>query len=146
MVNSLNRIRFQKRPNGLAAMHAISRARNRTTATLLASGNAEEAKNMLIKVYASRGDDGIFTVSAPLLENCQVSDSALDRALTKIHLAIEGRISDLLIRNEPMPEESARMTKQTNADPSSCDAYDIHINIVHLTAVADHQKASGAKS
>ena len=80
-----------------------------------------------------------YRVVVPDIPGCEVVDDDRQRAITKAHLRIEGVISQLLIDGAALPETSAIREVRERPEYASAEVYEIHINTVHLSAVARHQ-------
>jgi predicted RNase H-like HicB family nuclease len=82
---------------------------------------------------------GGFTATVPDIPGCAATDPDIERVLTRIHLVLEGFISDSLIDGQELP--SVRLREELRQDPNFAadQLFDIHINLTHLAAVAKHQ-------
>ena len=98
---------------------------------------------MLVPVYISRESDQTFLAIAPDFPGCTARGSELGRTITRIHLKLEGRVSDMLIRGEPLPAVSEQEATGDEPVTDAGHGYQIHINLVHLAAVARHQTRRG---
>jgi len=63
----------------------------------------------------------------------------LGRTLTRIHLQLEGRVSEMLINGEMLPKIGCAEGELPGAVAGDGQFFEIHINLVHLAAVAKHQ-------
>jgi len=84
----------------------------------------------------------VFIAQAPDFPGCIAKGSELGRTITRIHLQLEGRVSDILIKGEPLPVISELNASFDRESAGNEDYYQIHINLVHLAAVARHQTRS----
>ncbi len=92
---------------------------------------------MLVPVCITTDADGRFTATVPDIPGVSASGSVLGRTLTRIHLKLEGHVSELLLAERALPEVRT-LAEIRDAEPK-CDCYEIHINLTHLRAVAKHQ-------
>ncbi|MCP4275969.1 MAG: type II toxin-antitoxin system HicB family antitoxin [Gammaproteobacteria bacterium] len=92
---------------------------------------------MLVPVCITKEADGRLLASVPDIPDVTASGSELDRTLTRIHLKLEGYVSELLLAEQPLPE--IRTLKEIQNSVQIADCYEIHINLMHLQAVAKHQ-------
>ena len=94
---------------------------------------------MLVPVFVECDEKQTFRVLAPNFPGCDAQGAELGRAITRIHLKLEGRVSEMLINGESLPAEDELDMVCERGDESEGDLYRTHINLVHLTAVARHQ-------
>ncbi|HJP05803.1 MAG: hypothetical protein CL799_07555 [Chromatiales bacterium] len=94
---------------------------------------------MLIPVVIQKEADGQFRGTVPDLPGCEATGAELGPALTRVHLKIEGRISELLIAGETLPEPNTLDAIRQRPENRELACYEIHINLTHLRAVARHQ-------
>lgn len=80
---------------------------------------------------------------APDLPECRVEDSDRDRALTRVHLSLEGTIANRLIAGLDEPAVSSIDALRRKPDYAEAEITLIHINETHLRAVARHQTRFG---
>ncbi len=93
---------------------------------------------MLIQIIVHESPAG-FRAEAPALRDCHYRAGHLDACLVGLRLAIEGDIVSRLSQGnwteqaiEPLPV------------PENARAYEMHINVQHLEALAAHQQSRGA--
>jgi predicted RNase H-like HicB family nuclease len=94
---------------------------------------------MLFPIVVQIDADGQFRGTVPDLDGCDATGGELGQTLTRVHLKIEGRISELLIAGEELPEPNTLDAIQQRPENRDLPCYEIHINLVHLRAVAKHQ-------
>ena len=92
---------------------------------------------MLVPICVKQQQDGRLIATVPDMPGVSASGSELGRTLTRIHLKLEGYISELLLADQPVPE--VRTLAQVRGMDSVTECYEIHINLTHLRAVAKHQ-------
>jgi hypothetical protein len=97
---------------------------------------------VLIPVCIASQEDGTLLATVPDIPAVTASDSELGRALTRIHLKLEGFISEQLLAEEKLPEVRTLSAIRAAEPAADCtaDYYEIHINLTHLRAVARHQR------
>ncbi len=93
---------------------------------------------MLFPVCVTR-DGASYRVVAPDVPECVATDPDAQRALTRMHLLLEGFISQALIDDRPLPAPSDVAEVRLRPEYAGQAIYEIHINPVHLRAVAKHQ-------
>jgi len=79
------------------------------------------------------------SITAPDFDGLSVTDPDKQRALTRIHLLMEGAASRLLIDSASLPAASEAHEIKARPAYSDCEVLGIDINPVHLAAVALHQ-------
>ncbi len=94
---------------------------------------------MLFPVVIRTDTEGRLHASVPDLPGCEAQGSELGRTLTRAHLKIEGRISQMLIDGEALPEPATLTETRQAVENNAAACYEIHINLTHLRAVAKHQ-------
>jgi len=94
---------------------------------------------MLVPVFVECDNKQVFRVLAPNFPGCNAQGSELGRTITRIHLKLEGRVSEMLINGESLPAEDELDMVCERGDESEGDLYRIHINLVHLAGVGRHQ-------
>ena len=94
---------------------------------------------MLVPVFISRNGNNKFSAIAPDFPGCTASGSELGRTITRIHLQLEGRVSEMLIKGESLPEIAGPPHGHGKEPDGVGQFFQIHINLVHLAAVAKHQ-------
>jgi hypothetical protein len=92
---------------------------------------------VLIPVCIVSQEEGELLATVPDIPGVTASGSELGRTLTRIHLKLEGFISNLLLAEKSLPE--VRTLDAIRVAEPSADCYEIHINLTHLRAVARHQ-------
>lgn len=98
---------------------------------------------MLIVVCARTNALGHCEITVPDLPECDVTDPELGRALTRVHLRLEGAIAERMIAGQSLPETRSLAEIRSLTDGADC--YEIHINPVHLGAVARHQSKGASR-
>ena len=98
---------------------------------------------MLVPVFIARDSDNGFVAVAPDFPGCIARGAELGRTITRIHLQIEGRVSDLLISGQAVPPIDFPEKKSNTESAGPGQLYPIDINLVHLAAVAQHQTRAG---
>jgi predicted RNase H-like HicB family nuclease len=94
---------------------------------------------VLIPVVIVTGADGQFRATVPDLPGCEATGTELDPTLTRVHLKIEGCISEFLIAGAELPEPATLDAVRQRPENAGLACYEIHINLTHLRAVARHQ-------
>ena len=94
---------------------------------------------MLVPVFVECDNKQVFRVLAPNFPGCNAQGPELGRTITRIHLKLEGRVSEMLINGESLPAEDELDMVCERGDESEGDLYRIHINLVHLAGVGRHQ-------
>lgn len=95
---------------------------------------------MLVPVFITRDDKHSYLATAPDFSGCIARGTELGRTITRIHLQLEGRVSEMLINGEALPEIGSAKDQLPSVVADSGQFFDIHINLVHLAAVAKHQR------
>ncbi len=93
---------------------------------------------MLFPVCVVR-DGELYRVTAPDVPACIATDPDAQRALTRMHLLLEGFIAQAMIDDRPLPDVSDIAVMRADPVYAGQALYEIHINPVHLRAVARHQ-------
>jgi hypothetical protein len=94
---------------------------------------------MLIGVVTTGSPTMGYTAMVPDLPACLATDPDMERVLTRIHLVLEGFFSDRLIAGDELPVARSTLELQDLPEFAGARLFDIHINLVHLSAVAKHQ-------
>jgi len=87
-------------------------------------------------------ETGLYIAKAPDFPGCTATGSELGRTIARIHLQLEGLVSDILINGELLPTITDLNASTGRKPTDNGDYYQIHINLVHLAAVARHQTRS----
>ena len=94
---------------------------------------------MLVPVFITRDEKNSYLAIAPDFSGCTARGTELGRTITRIHLQLEGRVSEMLINGEALPEIGSAKGQLPRTVAGDGQLFEIHINLVHLAAVAKHQ-------
>jgi hypothetical protein len=99
---------------------------------------------MLFAIALLSTTDGTLRAIAPDLAHCDLTGSTEQELLPKLRLAVEDELTCLLLAGEPLPDcrdgEPAPGFSPGGAVRGPVRWLNIHINIGHLRALAQHQK------
>ena len=94
---------------------------------------------MLYPVCLTHDADGHVKLTAPDFDKLSARDADRQRALTRVHLKMEGVASQLLLDGAPLPTPSSVEDILNDDAWAGSEVLIIDINPVHLAAVARHQ-------
>lgn len=94
---------------------------------------------MLFAIALLHSDNGGLRAVAPQLDGCEVSGASEQECLPRLRLAIEGRLTELLLAGAGLPAACPAVPSQAWPQLDGARWASIHINLVHLEALARHQ-------
>ena len=87
----------------------------------------------------ARTDEAGYCITAPDLDGCSATGPTVARALADLKLVIEGRLAELYGTGRPLPRPTTLERARAGDREADTAWFLIHINLVHLEAVAKHQ-------
>lgn len=84
-------------------------------------------------------ETGSWEAQAPDLPTARATAGTSGEALARVRLALEGTIAERLGRGEPLPELQRLQALAADAEPGT-SYYEVHMNLRHLEALAQHQQ------
>jgi hypothetical protein len=95
---------------------------------------------MLFSVALMETSDGRLRAIVPDLPACELSGQLEQELLPKLRLRVEDELTSLLMAHRPLPDTRNGAMPADREDLAPARWISLHINLVHLEALARHQQ------
>ncbi|MBM4220703.1 MAG: hypothetical protein FJ170_02000 [Gammaproteobacteria bacterium] len=95
---------------------------------------------MLFSVALMETTEGRLRAVVPDLPGCELSGELEQELLPRLRLRVEDELTSLLMAHRPLPDTRGGAVPTDRGDLARARWISLHINLVHLEALARHQQ------